>query len=374
MTINGKEPRLTDLIEERIEKLRKKMQDNSLDVLWVTHPENRQYLSGFTGEDGGPGESAGSVFISMDHLILATDSRYVTQARNQAPLYEVFLHTDKLSIALPGILGEMDAKNLGFEEIFTPFSLYSATKKALSKAGMDLVLTPTRDLVEDLRQIKSQDEIQALRAASILGETAFSEFTAGVKPGITEKQAAWDLEKQLREKGAQALSFPVIAAFGPNSALPHAQPTDRVLSHADPMLVDWGCRLNGYCSDATRTRVPQQAEDELKKIFQVVKQAHEAAVAMIRPGKTAKEVDAAARSIIEAAGYGKYFGHGLGHGVGLAVHEPPRISPKSDAVLAPGMVFTVEPGIYLPKKGGVRLENMVRVTRDGVEVFNRLPF
>jgi Xaa-Pro aminopeptidase len=188
---------------------------------------------------------------------------------------------------------------------------------------------------------------------------------------MTEQEAAWNLEKTLREAGAEALSFPVIVAGGPNSAMPHAVPGNRALMAGEPILFDWGVRLNGYCSDISRTLVMGKPDDTFQKVFQTVREAQEMAVAAVKPGIDARSVDAVARSHIEKMGFKDRFGHGLGHGVGLAIHEKPRLSPLSDDVLKPGMICTVEPGIYLPGWGGVRLENMIVVTADGAEVLNK---
>jgi Xaa-Pro aminopeptidase len=217
---------------------------------------------------------------------------------------------------------------------------------------------------------KTQPEVAAIRKALRLAESVFSRVAADLRPGMTEKEAAWSLEKALREAGADGLSFPVIAASGPNSALPHAIPGDRPLQPGEPILFDWGVRLEGYCSDISRTLFMGKPDDTFRKVFQTVREAQEMAIAAIKAGADAKAVDNIARRHIEKMGFKDRFGHGLGHGVGLAIHEQPRLSPLSDKILEAGMVCTVEPGIYLPGWGGVRLENMIVVTSDGAEVLN----
>jgi Xaa-Pro aminopeptidase len=204
-----------------------------------------------------------------------------------------------------------------------------------------------------------------------LTESVFLDFIGTVSAGDTEKALAWELEKRLRRAGADALSFPTIVASGPNSALPHAVPTDRPIRPGEPILFDLGIRRHGYCSDISRTAIIGTPDETYKKIYQTVRDAQQKAIDMIKPGRHSKLVDEAARNHIGNMGYGDHFGHGLGHGVGLAVHEGPRLSPLKDTVLQPGMVTTVEPGIYIAEWGGIRLENMVAVTDNGVEVLNK---
>ena len=245
-------------------------------------------------------------------------------------------------------------------------------RAALSEADTPLILKPIEDLVEQLRIKKAETEIETLRDALSLAETAFSQCVEKIKPGMTEKELAWIMEKGMREAGAEGLSFPTIVASGPNSALPHAIPGDRRIRVGEPLLFDWGARLDGYCSDISRTVVIGKPDDTFKKVFQAVLDAQRRAIEAIKAGVSSRVVDSIARDHIEKQGFGGKFGHGLGHGTGLAIHEAPRLSPLKDTVLEPGMVTTVEPGIYLGDWGGVRLENMVVVREDGAEVLNRL--
>lgn len=368
------------IIEDRIQRLRQKMKTGSpeanIDTFLVLIEENRRYLSGFTGEDGQYDESAGALLISADACILATDSRYDTQARQECPGYDVHVYPKGLAKELPEILKRLKTRRLGFESRRLSYDGYKKIREHLDQSGLSLELIPTLEMVETLRLIKDETEIEAIRKAVHLAESAFTDLIqTEIVPGAAENHVAWELEKRMREAGAQSLSFPVITASGPNSALPHAIPGSRRFEAAEPLLFDWGARLDGYCSDMTRTVFLEPPDDGLKKIYTTVYDAQQKAIEAIRPGRSTCEIDAIARRHIEEKGYKGYFGHGLGHGVGLVVHEPPSLSPvtEKEKTIAENMVFTVEPGIYIPDKGGVRLENMVVVRSHGAEVFNQLP-
>lgn len=365
---------MTNQMKFRILKLRKQLQDQDIDAFLVLFQENRQYLSGFRGEDGQFEESAGALIISHDRLLLATDSRYELQAKNEAPLYELVCYKKGLAVELPLILHQLKSKRLGFESRRLPYDQFLKIKKEIEAQKAKLEFIPCPDKVESLRVIKDASEIQSIRQAIKLAETAFEKSIQILQPGVTELEMAWELEKNMRLSGAQSLSFPAISAFDKNSALPHAMPGKTKLKKNKPILIDWGAKLNGYCSDATRTFVLGKPEAQFQKIFTIVSDAQKKAIDAIRPGVRTKKIDDIARNHIEKKGFKDYFGHGLGHGVGLAVHESPSISPlvERDIEIKKNMVFTIEPGIYLPNWGGVRLENMVLVTKDGVEVLNRL--
>jgi Xaa-Pro aminopeptidase len=216
-------------------------------------------------------------------------------------------------------------------------------------------------------------EIQTIQKALQIAESAFQELMEKLTPGMTESEMAWQFEKIMRQHGAQALSFPTIVASGPNSALPHAVPSDRIVKTGEPLLFDFGAKFEGYCSDTTRTLVLETPDEMFTKIYSIVLDAHQMALEAIKPGMKGREIDSIARNHIDAKGFGNHFGHGLGHGVGLSVHEAPRLSPLSEDILEEDMIVTVEPGIYLPEWGGIRLENMVRVTNNGVDVLNDFP-
>ncbi|PIP42228.1 MAG: hypothetical protein COX19_01620 [Desulfobacterales bacterium CG23_combo_of_CG06-09_8_20_14_all_51_8] len=366
---------MTPAIPGRIARFREQMSREAIDTFLVLIEENRRYLSGYTGEDTQFDESAGALIITNDALILATDSRFDLQARAEAPLYDVVCYQKGLVKELPGILKQLATRTLGIEGSRMSYAQYVKVRHELEDQGLSIEIKDTAHLVENLRLIKDDNEIAAIVRAVEVAEIHFEEFISQLKPGMKETDAAWTLEKQMREAGAQGLSFSVISAFGRNSALPHAIPGDKTLTPVEPLLFDWGAKLNGYCSDMTRTFVMGEPDDQFKKIFTIVHDAQKKAIDAIRPGVSSRAIDAIARNHIADKGFKDFFGHGLGHGVGLAVHEPPSITPmaEKDIVLQENMVFTVEPGIYLPDWGGVRLENMVRVTADGVSVFNHLP-
>lgn len=363
---------LENLIAERIAHLRELLPGTQNDTLLVLADENRRYLSGFTGQDTQYDESAGVLLITGNDLMLATDTRYELQARNEARLYKIVCYKKGLAEELPGLLKALGTKSLGFESVRLSVHQYRKISDAISEANLEVTLNPVEDLVEQLRIKKAETEIATLRSALSLAETAFSECVKKIKPGMTEKELAWIMEKGMREAGAEALSFPTIVASGPNSALPHAIPGDRPIRAGEPLLFDWGARLDGYCSDISRTVVIGEPDDTFKKVFRTVLDAQHRAIDAIKAGVSSRAVDSIARDHIEKQGFGGMFGHGLGHGTGLAIHEAPRLSPLKDTVLEAGMVTTVEPGIYLGDWGGVRLENMVVVREDGADVLNRL--
>lgn len=359
-------------IENRLLLLRQSLTQNSFDTLMVIVEENRRYLSGFTGEDTQFDESAGALFITDSKLILATDSRYELQAKNEAPLFEIVCYKEGLEKELPNIANMLDIKRLGFESVRMSFMQYSKMAGELKSSGMQVELVPSEDIVENLRKIKSEPEIDALKKALSIAESAFKHIKSTIKPGMTERQVSWIMEKEMREAGAQSLSFPTIVASGPNSAFPHAISSDRKFKAGEPILFDWGARLDGYCSDISRTVIICTPDETFKKVFTTVHDAQRMAIDAIKPGISSKAVDKIARDHIEKSGFKGKFRHGLGHGTGLAVHEVPRISPLKDIKLEQGMVFTVEPGIYIPDWGGIRLENMVVVRDSGVEVLNQI--
>jgi len=367
-----KEGVVENVIAKRISRLRELLPGTQTDTLLVLADENRRYLSGFTGQDTQFDESAGALLITGEDLMLATDARYEIQARNEARLYKIVCYKKGLADELPGLLKTLGTKNLGFESVRLSFHQHRKISDAVAKDGLEVILKPVEDLVEQLRIKKAETEIAALRNALSLAETAFSACVEKIKPGMTEKELAWIMEKGMRETGAEGLSFPTIVASGPNSALPHAIPGDRRIRTGEPILFDWGARLDGYCSDISRTVVIGEPDDTFKKVFRTVLDAQRRAVDAIKAGASSRAVDSVARDHIDKQGFGGKFGHGLGHGTGLAIHEAPRLSPLKDTVLEPGMVTTVEPGIYLDNWGGVRLENMVVVREDGAEVLNRL--
>ncbi|RPH51070.1 MAG: aminopeptidase P family protein [Desulfobacteraceae bacterium] len=363
---------MDNLIENRITCVKNILRQNDMDTFMVILEENRRYLSGFRGHDTQFDESAGVLFISEERLVLATDSRYEEQASTEAPLYEIVCCRDGISKQIPGILKSLGTKRLGFESIRISHLEYKKIEREIKSAGLEVNLVETENIVETFRSIKDENEIESIRKALSIAESAYIRIMDTIKPGITEKEAAWLIEKEMREAGAESLSFPTIVASGPNSALPHAIPSDRAFKEGEPILFDWGARLNGYCSDISRTTIIGKPDELFVKIYKTVLKAQQEAIKAIKPGISSRSVDETARKLIEGMGFGDKFGHGLGHGTGLSIHEHPRLSPLRDSILEPGMVFTVEPGIYISGWGGVRLENMVVVRNCKAELLNKL--
>jgi Xaa-Pro aminopeptidase len=346
----------------RLAILRKTLAEHDLDAVLVSQPENRRHLSGFTG-------SAGWLFISLERAILATDFRYFEQVGREAPDFELAKITTNLDKLLPELVTDLDIERLGFEsQHVTVDQLHSWAQAA---EGVEWV--PLKDTVEMIRAVKDEDEIDALRRSVALTDAAFAHMLGVIEPGMTEQAAAWQIEAYMRSHGASKVAFDLIVAAGPNGALPHARAGDRVIQPGEPIVVDIGCVLDGYCSDMTRTFCLGEPNARYLEVWNIVLQAQEAAEAIIRAGISGVEADSAARDLITEAGYGEYFGHGLGHGVGLAVHESPRASQLSDHTLEAGMTLTVEPGIYLPGEFGVRIEDLVIIREDGVEILTRTP-
>ena len=358
------------IIKKRIVAVRSRLAEQNLDALMVSVQENRYYLSGFTGEDTQFDESAGALIIDKDRLVLATDGRYDTQARDEVDGFEIVVYKKGLEQELPAIVNDLGLERIGFESVRMAYKNHAACVKALADDAPEATLVPTENLVEDLRKIKSEDEIQRTIDALRLAERAFLQVLSTLRPGLTEKAVAWSMERAMRELGAQGLSFPVIVASGPNSALPHAIPSDRQIQPGEPILFDWGARYHEYCSDTTRTVVLGKPDDTFRKVFDTVVTARDNAAATIRKGASGTAVDRVARDYIESMGFAGKFTHSLGHGTGLAIHEAPRLSPVKDERLETGMIVTVEPGIYLPGWGGIRMENQVVVTDDGARVLN----
>ena len=365
---------MTKIFEDRIDNFRKKLKQNNIEAFLILNGENREYLSGYSAEDTGFEESAGALIISADHLIVATDSRFELQAVGEALLYEVRCYKSSITETIADFLKETGCKKLGFESSRITYSQYCKIKEDINSENIQAEFNPADKLVNNLRVIKSEFEINKIRKTLDIAEKAYLSMISELEPGQTEKATAWNLEKKMRELGADGLSFPPIVASGPNSALPHAISGNRRIKKNEPLLFDWGAKLNSYCSDTSRTVVIGKPDDKFTEVYNILFHAQQMAIEAIMPGVSTKQIDSIARDHIEKNGYGKKFGHGLGHGVGLEIHEPPRVSPLRDIPLEAGMIITIEPGIYLPDWGGIRLENMVLVTHDGASVLNSLSY
>lgn len=347
-------------MNNKVERFRKSLNENNLDSAIVFKPENRRYLSGFTG-------TSGYVVITEEKNFFITDFRYVNQASKQCEGFEILKHTNDRT--LYDILNELGLKNLGFEDTFVTVSQYNDFNDKL----MGISLKPLRDTLDKLRMIKDQDEIEEIKKAAQIADEAFEYICEVIKPGITEWEVALEIENFMKKKGATGTSFESIVASGIRSSMPHGVASHKVIENGDFVTLDFGCIYNGYCSDMTRTVVVGKASEKQKEIYNVVLEAQETALEAIKPGITGYEADKVARGIIEAKGFGEYFGHGLGHGVGLEVHESPRLSPLGKDILKANMVVTDEPGIYLPDFGGVRIEDLIVVTENGCERLSKSP-
>jgi len=340
------------IANSRLQNLRRRLAENEIDAILISQPENRYYLSGFDG-------SAGFLLVTPQKAILATDFRYIEQAGTQAPDYEVFHMIGNTTNWFPGLIEGLHIEKLGFEAEHFTFSMGRQLSDTLNKKQLPIKLVPVNGLVESLRAVKEPGEIELIKRAVEIADAAYEYIEGVMQAGMTERQAAWEIEKHMRENGSQAIPFEIIVASGPNSALPHARPSERTIGAGEPIVIDMGAKFDGYASDLSRTIYLGTPENTFKKVYNTVLDAQLTAVSIINEGMTGEQADSSARAVIERAGYGEAFGHALGHGIGLAPHESPRLGSGSNEPLASGMVFTIEPGIYLPGWGGVRIEDTV---------------
>ncbi len=349
---------------ERRDRLLKLLSEKSLPGLLVTNETNVSYLTGFTGDST-------YLLLTPSEARLISDSRYEEQLQAECPELPVMIRSTgtKMSDAVAELLKSSQVLKLGLEAS----SLSWEQAKAFQERSSQVDFVATGSLVETLREIKDEDEVQAIRVAIACAQKAFAVLRASLRPELSEKQVADDLEYRIRTFGGTCGAFPSIIGVGPRAALPHGTPSEKRIGESEFVLVDWGARVNGYVSDLTRVLVTGKIPPKLESLYGVVLNAQLAGIEAIRPGAIMKEVDAAARGVIEKAGYGPQFGHSLGHGIGRQVHESPRLAVDYDRPLLAGMVVTVEPGIYLPGWGGIRIEDDVLVTPDGHEVLSSVP-
>src|SRR5918992_3235947 len=335
-----------------------------VDGLLVTSLANIRYLTGFSG-------TSALVFVTPRLTLLVTDFRYQTQVEHEVgDLARVTIEAQSLWTGLWQQLGQLPQVQVaGFESAH----LLHRDFQRLLDAGSRWQWRPTVDLVETLRERKDAEEVARIEQAADVATQALQQTLAAVGPGMTEYEVAGTLEKALRDAGSEGFPFPSIVASGPRSALPHARSSDRRVQRGDLLLLDFGAEARGYCADVTRTVVLAPASDEQRAMYDVVRVANERAVAAVRPGMSGREADAVARGYIERCGYGDLFGHSLGHGLGLEVHEAPRLARTADGALPEGAVVTIEPGVYRPGWGGVRIEDDVHLAPDGARVLTRFP-
>ncbi|MCP3025715.1 Xaa-Pro peptidase family protein [Halobacillus sp. A5] len=345
----------------KLSKLREALGDQGVDGLLIMSDKNRRYISNFTG-------SSGALLITEDEAVLITDFRYTEQAAEQAEGFKVIEHKVPLHEAVAAQAGKSAIAKLGFEKELLTYGQYD-----LFRQHVKAELVPTSGLVEKLRLIKSKDEISILKDAVKIADNAFSHILNYIKPGVKEIDISNELEFYMRKHGALSSSFDIIVASGYRSALPHGVASEKEIQKGELVTLDFGALYNGYCSDITRTVAVGQINSELEDIYQTVLQAQLKGMAGLKPGLTGKGADALTRDYINAKGYGDYFGHSTGHGIGLDVHEGPGLSYRSDVLLEPGMVVTVEPGVYVPKTGGCRIEDDTVVTETGNETLSHSP-
>lgn len=349
-----------------------------IDAALVSSPANMRKCSGFRGE--------GAVFLSREFKLVFTDSRYTEAAKKECPAFEVVQIQGNLWEAwMSGLVERLGAErvsqlSIGFEDedmtVKTERTIQALFRKN-NCSGVQWI--PLHAGLERLRQIKDEEEIREIERAEQIGDAVFARIIQKLQESraggiaLTEKQVAAWLEFYMKELGAEGTSFDTIAASGVHSSMPHAIPTDKVIEEGDFLTMDFGCRVNGYCSDMTRTVVYGTGSNRQREVYETVLRAQQAALEAIRPGMKGCEVDAVARKVIEDAGYGECFGHSLGHSVGLMIHETPCFAPRDEAVIEPGMVITVEPGIYIEGTFGVRIEDVVVITDDGCRNLTHSP-
>jgi len=350
----------------RIQSLASRLESSGLCALLITHPPDIRYLTGFIGED-----SWALIPLRGRDLTpwILTDFRFQEQVGREAPQAQVFIRRQSLPLALAELMRQRKDKRVGLQ----PQHVSLALRKELNKAVSAKAFKPVKDMLLEQRSVKDLSEIKSIRKAILIQQQACAELLSELQTGLAEQEIAAFLEYRMRTLGAEGSSFPIVAAVDANAALPHAVAGSRRLRQGSLLLLDFGGRVNGYCSDMTRCYAMGRMKRKLREIYQIVLDAQMAAIAAVKPGIKLADLDAVARSLIAKAGYGEQFGHSLGHGIGLQIHEFPAISSRAKGRLMPGQVITIEPGIYLPGIGGVRIEDDVLVTDRGGQVLSDLP-
>ncbi|WYP25223.1 Xaa-Pro peptidase family protein [Alkalihalobacillus sp. FSL W8-0930] len=346
----------------RLEAIRSELKEHGIDGLLIMSPYNRRYVSGFTG-------SAGVILLTGTEALFITDFRYVEQAKEQAKGFTIVQHKAAILEEVGKQASKLKVKKLGFEQSYVTYEQHQQLQAAVES----IECVPVSGLVEGVRMIKDESEIQLIQDAADIADAAFTHITTFIRPGLTEIEVSNELEFFMRKQGAQSSSFDTIVASGYRSALPHGVASGKLIESGELVTLDYGAYYNGYCSDITRTLAVGEVNEELTTIYQTVLEAQLRGMNGIKAGITGKQADALTRDYITEKGYGEYFGHSTGHGLGMEVHEGPGLSFKSDTILKPGMVVTVEPGIYIQGVGGTRIEDDILITAGGNRSFTSSP-
>lgn len=335
----------------RIGKLRRKMAEQSLGAVLVTSRQHVQYLSGFTGTDG-------DLFLTLDSAYLITDFRYLTQAKEQCPEFIVKDISQGLSAVYTELIQTHSVRSLGFEDREVTYAVYKGMKSKFPYC----TLVPIGDLISSLRIIKDPEELESMEKAAHIGDLAFTDILDVIRPGISEREVAAQLEYSMKKNGASGPSFETIVASGYRSSMPHGTSTDKPIESGDLVVLDFGCIYDGYCSDMTRTVAVGSVTPEQKQLYNIVLYNQLKCLKQVKNGAVCKDIDAYSRRVFSSFQMEQYFGHGLGHGVGVEIHELPNLNRRCTTTLCPGMVVTVEPGLYVNEQNGVRIEDSVVVT------------
>ncbi|EMF0306951.1 aminopeptidase P family protein [Enterococcus hirae] len=345
----------------RVEKLRKKMQEENLDSFLITSPYNLRYLTNFTG-------TTGLAVITLEKAFFITDFRYTEQAAAQAQGFEIIKNVGPIFEEVADLVQKEGLRELGFEETTVSFLEYSVLEEII-----DAQLIPISGMIEELREIKDEEEIAIIEKACSIADLAYDHILKMIQPGMTEIEVANQLDFYMRSLGASGVSFETIVASGLRSAMPHGVASKKIIEQGNLITIDFGCYYEGYVSDMTRTFAIGDPGEQLKEIYQIVLEAQLAVLEVAKPGVTGKQLDAVARDYITKHGYGEAFGHSTGHGIGLEIHEGPNVSVRAEKQFVPGNIITDEPGIYLPGIGGVRIEDDLLITSDGNRVLTHSP-
>lgn len=339
----------------KLDRLREKLEENKADAIIIDSPYNRRYLTNFTG-------TAGTALITADKALFITDFRYTEQAAEQAAAFEIIEHKQGMIQEIANQIDKLGVKRLAFEKNYTTYSQFETYQNQFSQE-----LIPVEGIVEALRMIKTPDELEIMKKAAKIADDAFAHIQSFIEPGVKEIDISNELEFFMRRQGATSSSFDTIVASGLRSALPHGVASDKQMAEGELVTLDYGALYEGYCSDITRTVAVGEISAALREIYDIVLEANLRGVKGTKAGMSGKEADALTRDYITEKGYGDRFGHSTGHAVGMEVHESPGLSARSEAILEPGMIVTVEPGIYVPGVGGCRIEDDIVITKDGNE-------